>query len=292
MPYKAQNGSILLYIGTIKRPSVLIKRPLALILKLALINSHRGLLKLAACVPAEPVCPGKLISVLGGRKDITSLSLIDMATGHATSSSISFISSRAAVASDERYRGRLRRRGAAERATARCARPRASTRGEPRPGRGARTAARHRQVALNRITLNPMPYKAQNGSILLYIGTIKRPSVLIKRPLALILKLALINSHRGLLKLAACVPAEPVCPGKLISVLGGRKDITSLSLIDMATGHATSSSISFNSSRNLKFVHGPTLDKFFTREIIKIAIRTPNPKIWPRLHYLVFETSI
>ena len=50
----------------------------------------------------------------------------------------------AAVASDERYRGRLRRRGAAERATARCARPRASTRGEPR---GARTAARHRQVA-------------------------------------------------------------------------------------------------------------------------------------------------
>ena len=66
------------------------------------------------------------------------------------------------VASPEALRGACRRvrgkerlgqptrseaQGAAERATARCARPRASTRGEPRPGRGARTAARHRQVA-------------------------------------------------------------------------------------------------------------------------------------------------
>ena len=45
------------------------------------------------------------------------------------------------------------------------------------------------------------------------------------------------------------------------------------------------------SSRNLKFVHGPAVDKFFTREIIKIAIRAPNPEIWPRLK-LIFETSI
>ena len=51
---------------------------------------------------------------------------------------------------------------------------------------------------LNSITLNPMPYKAQNGSVLLYIGMIKRPSALIKRPLALILKLALIKWPSGL----------------------------------------------------------------------------------------------
>ena len=48
----------------------------------------------------------------------------------------------------------------------------------------------------------------------------------------------------------------------------------------------------FVSSRNLKFVHGPAVDKFFTREMVKIAIRAPNPEIGPRMHYLVFETSI
>ena len=48
----------------------------------------------------------------------------------------------------------------------------------------------------------------------------------------------------------------------------------------------------FVSSRNLKFVHGPAVDKFFTREIVKIAIRAPNPEIWPRLNELIFETSI
>ena len=48
----------------------------------------------------------------------------------------------------------------------------------------------------------------------------------------------------------------------------------------------------FVSSRNLKFVHGSAVDKFFTREMVKIAIRAPNPEIWPRMHYFVFETSI
>ena len=37
---------------------------------------------------------------------------------------------------------------------------------------------------LNSITLNPVPNKARNVSILLYIGMINRPSALIKRPLA------------------------------------------------------------------------------------------------------------
>ena len=45
-------------------------------------------------------------------------------------------------------------------------------------------------------------------------------------------------------------------------------------------------------SRNLKFAHGPAVDEFFTREIVKVAIRAPNPEIWPCLNYLVFETSI
>ena len=48
----------------------------------------------------------------------------------------------------------------------------------------------------------------------------------------------------------------------------------------------------FVSSRNLKFVHGPAVDKFFTRKMVRIAIRAPNPKVWPRLRYLIFETSI
>ena len=30
-----------------------------------------------------------------------------------------------------------------------------------------------------------------------------------------------------------------------------------------------------------KFVRGPAVDKFFIREIVKIAIRAPNPEIWP-----------
>ena len=73
------------------------------------------------------------------------------------------------------------------------------------------------------------------------------------------------------LKLASLCPC---LPGKLISVLGSRQDFPVVS------------------SRNLKFVHGPAVEKFFTREIVKIAIRAPNPEIEPRLHYLVFETSI
>ena len=48
----------------------------------------------------------------------------------------------------------------------------------------------------------------------------------------------------------------------------------------------------FVSSRNLKFAHGPAVDKFCIQEIVKIAIRAPNPEIGPRMHYLVFETSI
>ena len=58
----------------------------------------------------------------------------------------------------------------------------------------------------------------------------------------------------------------------------------------MITGRINQVSSSF--FRNLKFAHGPAVDKFFTREMVKIAVRAPNPKIWSRLNELVFETSI
>ena len=38
--------------------------------------------------------------------------------------------------------------------------------------------------------------------------------------------------------------------------------------------------VSFSFFRNLKFAHGPAINKFFTREIVKIAIRAPNPEIF------------
>ena len=41
-------------------------------------------------------------------------------------------------------------------------------------------------------------------------------------------------------------------------------------------------------SRNFMFADGPAVDKFFTREIVKFAIRAPNPEICPRLNYLIF----
>ena len=50
--------------------------------------------------------------------------------------------------------------------------------------------------------------------------------------------------------------------------------------------------VRFVSSRRFNFVHGPAVEKFFTREMVKIAVRAPNPEIWPRLNELVFETSI
>ena len=50
--------------------------------------------------------------------------------------------------------------------------------------------------------------------------------------------------------------------------------------------------VSFSFFPKFKFADGPAVDKFFTREMVKIAICAPNPKIWPRLNELVFETSI
>ena len=35
----------------------------------------------------------------------------------------------------------------------------------------------------------------------------------------------------------------------------------------------------FISSRNFKFADGPAVDKFFTREMVKFAIRAPNPEL-------------
>ena len=58
----------------------------------------------------------------------------------------------------------------------------------------------------------------------------------------------------------------------------------------MTTGRINQ--VSFSFFRNLKLAHGPAVDKFFTREMVKIAFRAPNPEIWPRLNELVFETSI
>ena len=58
----------------------------------------------------------------------------------------------------------------------------------------------------------------------------------------------------------------------------------------MTTGRINHVSSSF--FRNLQFAHGPAVDKFFTREMVKIAIRAPNPEIWSRLNELDFETSI
>ena len=58
----------------------------------------------------------------------------------------------------------------------------------------------------------------------------------------------------------------------------------------MTTGRINQ--VFFSFSENLKFAHGPAVDKFFTREMVEIAIRAPNPDTWPRLNELVFETSI
>ena len=50
--------------------------------------------------------------------------------------------------------------------------------------------------------------------------------------------------------------------------------------------------VSFYFFPKFNFADGPAVDKFFTREMVKIAIRAPNPEIWPRLNELVFETNI
>ena len=61
-------------------------------------------------------------------------------------------------------------------------------------------------------------------------------------------------------------------------------------MINMAIGQVAE--VPFFSSRNFNFAHGSAVDKFFTREMVKIAIRAPNPEIWSRLNELDFETSI
>ena len=48
----------------------------------------------------------------------------------------------------------------------------------------------------------------------------------------------------------------------------------------MTTGRINQ--VSFSFFRNLKFAHGPAVDEFFTREMVKIAVCAPNPDIWPR----------
>ena len=110
---------------------------------------------------------------------------------------------------------------------------------------------------------------------------IKRPSALIKRPLA--------SSARS-----SCFLAPG---GSLLSWLVWDHMEFAIRGLNLAAIWLTALShlwlrFPFVSSRNLKFVHGPAVDKFFTREMVKCAIRAPNPEIWPRLPYLVFETSI
>ena len=61
--------------------------------------------------------------------------------------------------------------------------------------------------------------------------------------------------------------------------------------ISMTTGRINQVSFCLFS----KFVHGPAVDKFFTREMEKNAFRAllqTNPEIWPCLNYLDFEISI
>ena len=172
-----------------------------------------------------------------------------------------------------------------EKKTARCARPRASTRGEPRPGRGARTAARHRQVASK---LNyPKPYAL--GGLERRVPPLhwldKTAIGLDKTAIGIDIEASLDKMAIGAgleLKLASlcpgrtCLPREAhFCPGRL----------TRLSKIILDKHGRWPSHLwlrcPFVSSRNLKFARGPAVDKFFTREMVKIAIRAPNPEIWP-----------
>ena len=57
----------------------------------------------------------------------------------------------------------------------------------------------------------------------------------------------------------------------------------------MTTGRINQ--VSFSFFRNLKYARGLAVDTFFTREMVKIAFRAPNLKIWSRLNELV-ETSV
>ena len=151
-------------------------------------------------------------------------------------------------------------------------------RGEPRPGRGARTAARHRQVASK---LNyPKPYA---------LGGLERrvPPLhwLDKTAIGLDKTAIGIDIEASLDKMAIGAGLElklaSLCPGR--TCLSWRLTRLSKIILDKH-GHWPSHlwlRCPFVSSRNLKFVSGPAVDKFFTREMVKIVLCAPNPMIWP-----------
>ena len=59
----------------------------------------------------------------------------------------------------------------------------------------------------------------------------------------------------------------------------------------MTTSRINQVSFSFFSKSQILHM-ARTVDKFFTREMVKIAIRGRNPEISPRLNELIFKTSI
>ena len=58
----------------------------------------------------------------------------------------------------------------------------------------------------------------------------------------------------------------------------------------MTTGRINQ--VSFYFFPKFKFADGPAVDKFFTREIVKFAIRARNPEIWPFGHHIVDRVAI